>query len=123
MSIDIKRMARFCQVALVVVLLAGCSSWKSSDSAELTTTQSRVEITTGDINTHEYETLGEISASAVRDGWFQSNPSREKVDAELKRKAAAVGADAVIFVRYDFDDDGVPYERYDARGKAVKFVD
>jgi hypothetical protein len=69
-----------------------------------------------------YTTIGDIEVSVHKTTLFDPNPSRQHVNNALREKAAELGADAVIFVRYG--EVGVSFSSWgtlDGRGRAVRF--
>jgi len=57
-------------------------------------------ITDRDIVDRRYESLGDISVTVNKTTIFHAEPTREMVNIKLQEKAARIGADAVISVRY-----------------------
>jgi uncharacterized protein YbjQ (UPF0145 family) len=74
-----------------------------------------VQVVEGDLDGRSYRVVGTIRAVARRVSGWASNPTRDDVDEELRERAAKVGADAVIKVRYAVEEQG-PFG-IDPRGK------
>lgn len=59
-----------------------------------------VVITPDDITNRHYHAVGDISVTVSKWTIFDADPTPAKVDDELREKAASLGADAVVLVRY-----------------------
>jgi hypothetical protein len=75
-----------------------------------------------------YRVLADLEVTLGSRSIFVSDPTRQMVAAKLREEAAAIGADAVIFVRYgvvglDIGGWRGSYGRLDGRGRAIAFVD
>jgi len=57
-------------------------------------------VTDKDITDRKYHSLGDIKVTVSKNTIFDSDPTPAKVDEALRAKAAEMGADAVILVRY-----------------------
>lgn len=57
-------------------------------------------VTEGDISDRPYTELGTVAAKAGKLTWVSRSPDRSDVDLKLRDKARAMGADAVVRVRY-----------------------
>ncbi len=64
------------------------------------TSPSKVVITKDDITDRPYEVIGDIKVTVNKTTIFNADPTPEMVDERLREKAAELGADAVILVRY-----------------------
>jgi len=117
-------------------LLAGCASHRAYTYADRTAagnaaadakypTRTQVHniiLTEGDITDRDYVVLGDITANVAKNTLFDPDPTREMIDKELKKQASAMGADAVILVRYG--SVGVTlmsWGELDGKGRAVAF--
>lgn len=116
---------------LLPVLLAGCSTWsssevgnvKQSEAAPVKTAPQRIVITEGDITDRAYTVLGDISVTVNKTTIFNADPTREMVNAKLREEAANLGADAVIFVRYGtVGISMMSWGSLDGKGRAIKFT-
>lgn len=117
--------------ALSGVLLLGCSTWsrgsieRSDQQAAIATTPTeptRIALTEGDITNRKYLPLGDITVTVNKTTIFHPDPTKEQVNEGLKERAAALGADAVIFVRYG--RVGISPESWgslEGKGRAIKF--
>src|SRR5438094_2752605 len=92
--------------ALSAALLAGCATWSTGSVdrreqavAAKPTDPARITITEGDVS-RKYTSLGDVSVTVNKTTVFNKDPTREMVNDKLKEKAAELGADAVILVRY-----------------------
>lgn len=123
-------------VISLAILISGCATWSSSNvkavdgspKASVTGTQvilpEQVLITENDITNREYRVLGDISVTVNKTTLFNKDPTREMVEAELKIKAAELGANAIIFVRYG--TVGISFMSWGAlngKGRAVVYTD
>jgi uncharacterized protein YbjQ (UPF0145 family) len=109
-------------------MLVGCGpTWstggiKQSGAGRLPTDATKVIVTEGDITDRPYDVLGEVEATVNKTTIFHPDPTRELVAKELKERAAGIGADAVIQVRYGTVGVGVmSWGSLGGRGRAVAF--
>lgn len=87
-------------------------------------TPSQILVTASDITNRKYRVIGDIDVTVNKTTLFHADPTRELVNKELQEKAAEMGADAVILVRYG--TVGVSFMSWgslDGKGRAVAFVD
>ena len=119
-----------------VAALTGCATWSTSNvdtrqvaaNASVQTTNSKitadkVKITDGDLVDTKYVPLGDLTVSVNKTTIFHPNPTPQLVNDKLREKAAEMGADAVIFVRYG--DGGVSlfsWGSLEGKGRAVRYV-
>jgi ABC-type glycerol-3-phosphate transport system substrate-binding protein len=123
--------------AVVVLTLAGCATWStssvdnSSADAKPTITSehssrkdpSKIEITDKDIVNRKYQPLGDVTVTVNKTTIFNKDPTQEMVNIKLQEKAAELGADAVILVRYG--NGGISlfsWGSLEGKGRAIKFV-
>jgi uncharacterized protein YbjQ (UPF0145 family) len=88
------------------------------------TDPAKIILTTGDITDRKYQAIGDIDVTVNKATIFDKDPTPALVDERLRAKAAELGADAVIFVRYG--TVGVSFLSWgslDGEGRAVFFVD
>ena len=79
-------------------------------------------ITEGDITNRPYRIVGDVSVSVKKVGIVDRPPIEVKAETAIRAKAAELGADAVILVRYDRHGfTGLSMGRIDATGRAVVF--
>jgi uncharacterized protein YbjQ (UPF0145 family) len=124
---------------LGAAFLAGCATWSTSDvvpaagagsaTAKQSTTVTRpartpdtVLVTEKDITDRPYESLGDITVTVNKTTIFNADPTPELVNQKLREKAAALGADAVIEVRYG--TPGISFMSWgsmDGKGRAVAY--
>lgn len=119
-------------ISIGCVALSGCSTWSTSDVANVRPNQDgmikvvapeNIKITEGDITDRTYQSLGDISVTVNKTTIFHPEPTRELVNIKLKEEAAKLGADAVIHVRYG--SGGVSLMSWgslDGKGRAVEFT-
>ena len=113
----------------VLAALSGCATWSTSSvdrkeaaAAVTATDPAKVMVTESDMKDRRYVSLGDISVTVNKTTIFNADPTREMVNAKLKEKAAELGADAVILVRYG--DGGVSLMSWgslEGKGRAVRF--
>jgi len=136
------RYAKELMAAAVLVLVAGCGpTWSSSElktaptaaatvtgaastSESTPTDASRILVTEDDITDRAYAVLGDLKVTVNKTTIFNQDPTRELVDAELRKEAAKIGADAVILVRYG--TVGISFTSWgslDGQGRAIAFTD
>jgi hypothetical protein len=85
-------------------------------------TPDQLILTEGDITDRAYRSLGDIDVTVKKWTIFDADPTRELVAAALKEKAAAMGADAVVLVRYGTVGIGfMSWGQMDGQGRAVAF--
>lgn len=81
-----------------------------------------VLLTENDITDRPYQVLQDLEVTVRKQTLFSPEPTREKVAEKLRRKAAALGADAVILVRYGTVGLGIiGWGELEGRGRAIKF--
>lgn len=79
-----------------------------------------------DITNRKYAVIGYISASCrnIYGGlvFLGGHPTKEMVNKKLKNKAAELGADTVILIKYD--EKGTKYGKnvFNGSGQAIKFI-
>src|SRR5262249_14751389 len=116
---------------ILSMLLLGCATWSTSsvDTSNRQalgtlkpTTSEKVVVTEGDIADRPYVSLGDITVDVHKSSVYYPNPTRAHVNRKLQEKAAALGADAVIFVRYG--EVGVTLlsmGSLEGKGRAIRF--
>ena len=131
------RNATIIATALAALALTGCATWSTSSvdnsSADIKTTTEatpaqkkapgQIVITDSDVVDRRYASLGDISVTVNKTTIFHPEPTRELVNDKLREKAAELGADAVILVRYG--SGGVSLMSWgslEGKGRAVKFA-
>jgi len=115
---------------LSVLLLVSCA-WstgsvdRSDQQAAMATSRTdpdNITLTDGDITDRLYTSLGDITVTVNKTTVFARDPTTAMVDEKLRAKAATLGADAVILVRYG--ETGVSllsWGSLDGKGRAIKF--
>ena len=112
----------------VAAMLSGCATWSTSSverkdptAAVKASDPASISLTEGDSN-RRYTSLGDISVTVNKTTVFNKDPTREDVNQKLKEKAAELGADAVILVRYG--EGGMSLMSWgslEGRGRAIKY--
>ena len=104
-------------VSAIAMFLSGCNTWsdsnvqlktgKADDQVAARTEAEPVKkkakdviVTTGDITEKKYRILGDLDVTVNKTTIFNADPTKEGVNEKLKEEAAALGADAVVLVRY-----------------------
>jgi len=83
----------------------------------------RVIVREEDYPERKYSSLGEVTVLAARPTIFHHNPTRDTVNQMLREAGARLGADGVIFVRYEVLDKGFfKGVTYEGKGLAIKFL-
>ncbi|MDG1288044.1 MAG: hypothetical protein P8P30_10880 [Rickettsiales bacterium] len=127
-------MTRIALLCLVLFSLSACSgSWStasvSNESGTATAPAKKksaafVRIMTEDITDRQYESLGDIEVNVNKTTIFHADPTKAMVNIELKEKAAELGADAVVLVRYGTVGIGLmSWGSLDGKGRAVRYLD
>ena len=82
----------------------------------------QVILSESDITDRPYQSLGDITVTVKKWTIFDKDPTQEQVAQALKQKAAAMGADAVILVRYGAVGIGfTSWGQMDGQGRAIVF--
>jgi len=127
------RIYLFPVILIFLLSLSGCAATWGSSSIDkpVGATQKTYEptpmeniiITSDDITDRKYEVIGDIVATVNKTTIFHSNPTRELLNKKFKEEAAAVGADAVILVRYgEVGMSLMSYGSLEGKGRAIKFI-
>ena len=128
------RIYLFPVILIFLLSLSGCAAtyWGSSSiDKPVGATQNTYEptpmgniiITSDDITDRKYEVIGDIVATVKKPTFFHPDPTRELLNKKFKEEAAAVGADAVILVRYG--EVGMTlfwWGLLEGKGRAIKFI-
>ncbi|PLC53577.1 hypothetical protein CR155_12175 [Pollutimonas nitritireducens] len=116
----------------VVVSVSGCATWTTGNVAQNDrqravshekTPPASIVLTEGDITDRQYTSIGDISVTVNKTTVFHANPTKKLVNEKLKEKAAGLGADAVILVRYG--EGGISFMSWgslEGKGRAIKFA-
>ena len=119
-------------VAAALLSLTGCANRVSvsmvpaghrDPGAAAPVSPGDVVITADDVTNRPYRSLGDISVSLSKWTVFSPDPTRDELNEALREKAARVGADAVILVRYGAV--GITpwtYGQLNGVGRAISFV-
>jgi hypothetical protein len=132
------RRARLTILAVCLLTLMGCGTRTESsvsptpgEAPGSTNAQSarlpqkspdQIILSEGDITDRPYRSLGDIEVTVKKWTIFDKDPTREMVAQALKEKAAKMGADAVVLVRYGTVGIGfTSWGQMDGQGRAVVF--
>jgi uncharacterized protein YbjQ (UPF0145 family) len=128
--------AKYIRVAMVIgalALLPACADgWSTSQvsgkpvgaATKVPTAPDKIQIVESDITDRPYKSLGDISVTVNKVTIFNADPTREMVNQRLRNKAAELGADAVIQVRYGTVGIAMmSWGALDGKGRAIVFED
>jgi hypothetical protein len=94
----------------------------SADTKPPAKSPDQITLTEGDITDRPYQSLGDIKVDLQKWTIFDKDPTREMIAEALKKKAAEMGADAVVLVRYGTVGLGAfTWGEMDGQGRAVVF--
>lgn len=122
---------------VAALLLGGCATWSTSSvdtgsadgsAGAVAASGSRrspgqIQISDRDVVDRKYTSLGDIAVTVNKTTIFNADPTPEMVNQKLREKAAEMGADAVILVRYG--KGGVSLMSWgslEGKGRAIKFL-
>lgn len=115
--------------------MGGCATWSTSsvenapsgppkDAAPVRSlAPAQVMLTDADVSDRRYTSLGDINVTVNKTTVFHPNPTEAMVNDKLREKAAELGADAVILVRYG--KGGVSlwsWGSLEGKGRAIKYL-
>lgn len=113
-------------------VLSACGTYSSSSVKPASATsisdtknkkqKSEIILTEGDITDRPYKSLGDISVTVRKVTIFDKDPTQASVADALKERAAEMGADAVILVRYGTVGVSLlSWGEMDGNGRAIIF--
>jgi hypothetical protein len=110
---------------LSAAALSGCASYRTSSNISVESTpvlsaSTPVLISEDSLPGREYRKIGLIDVSVKKLTVFHKDPTREQANEALREKAQAIGADAVIDVRYTSGIGLTTWGYMDASGTGVK---
>ena len=127
---------RVVPVLACILFLSACATWATSDVTAVGSTSEvaisdateyrpeDIVVTEADISDRKYRALGDIDVTVNKTTIFNAAPTPEKVNDELRKVAAKLGADAVILVRYGtVGISGSSWGSLSGKGRAIVFVD
>ena len=111
-----------------LTLLGACAEgWstsnvsRSAEAPRAARPANQIEIFEGDVTDRPYKSLGDVSVTVNKVTLFNADPTREMVDQRL-RNEAALGADAIIQVRYGtVGISPFSWGSLDGKGRAIVF--
>ncbi len=126
------RLLLLCPLGLLL-LVASCGGMRSEVSVTpngdatlvnpMRRPPSEVVVTEGDIVTVPYQELAEIRVTLSKNSMLGDDPTELMLERALQAKAAELGADAVVRVRYgEIGVSMTSWGRIAAAGRAVRFV-
>jgi hypothetical protein len=108
-------------VAAIAVSLSACSGAKGPPP--VVKSPDSVVLTPGDITDRPYRVVKDLDVWVRKPNVFARDPTPADIDQELKKQAAKLDADAVIFVRYGTVGMGLfNWGQLEGRGRAVAFT-
>ncbi len=125
---------RYLLIIAVTLFLPSCATWSTADvdlasgteqpsqAAAEKTDPTKIIVMQDDITDRPYRVIGDIKVTVNKTTLFHPDPTPELVDQKLREKAAELGADAVILVRYG--TVGVSFMSWgslDGKGRAITF--
>ena len=125
-----RRLAGLAAPALAAILLQGCATWSYSTveggqgqaAVAKPTNKASIQVMESDAS-RKYTSLGDITVTVNKTTVFHPTPTRALVDEALKEKAAELGADAVVLVRYGTPGiSALSWGSLEGKGRAVKYV-
>lgn len=113
---------------LLSLLLGACASTgqqdKYSDSSIYKTHPDYIRITDRDLQQRPYEVLGEVSATVQKVPEAGEAAAPEQLSELMREQASMLGADAIIFARYDGDlATRRPRDQLAGHGRAIRFIE
>lgn len=119
-------------LACTAVFAAGCATWShttvdnpsrpAAAAAVAPTPVAQIVVMEAD-SPRKYTSLGDITVTVNKTTAFHPAPTRELVNQALKEKAAEMGADAVVLVRYGTVGVSLmSWGSLEGKGRAVKYA-
>ena len=122
------RFGAFATIVSSILVLGGCATWSTGSverreaaAAVAPSNPAKITVSEADSN-RKYVSLGDITVTVNKTTVFNADPTRELVNEKLKEKAAELGADAVVLVRYG--QGGVSLMSWgslEGKGRAIKY--
>ena len=112
--------------ALMLLLATGCASYRTNsditfDSTKVPSYESRVLLLEGLIKDKKFSELGILEAEVKKRSLGTDDPTKDQVNYVLIKKAEAIGADAIMNVKYEEGAGFTTWGYINASGIAVKF--
>jgi len=118
---DFMRVKHVFLPAFLLLVLAACGT--PPKDALPPKSPDQVTLTSGDITNRPYRVLKDIEVTVSKPNVFADDPTQKQVAAALRKKAAEMGADAVVFVRYGALGMGLfNWGEIKGRGRAIVFT-
>ena len=120
-----KTILKILATSVSTLIISGCSTYRASSNVkvpESTTTQknTNVLVTEGSMPSDKYTAISPLKVSVKKLTLFDKDPTKEMANEELKKSAKAIGADAVINVKYKSGVGFTTWGYIDANGLGVK---
>jgi len=116
-------------VVIVAAIASGCASYRtdsnitSEPSASTAKPIAKVLISEDSLPNRKYKELGPIEVSVKKLTLFHKDPTKDQANEALMEKARAIGADAVINVKYESGVGFTTWGYIDAKGTGVKLAE
>ncbi len=116
---------------LMLVQVSGCATYRESDSVTVISPLAgrsgyaaarNVLLSENGWPERSWQSLGLIRVSVSKRSVFDADPTVAQVDRVLRERGMALGADAVVDIRYTSGIGWATWGYLEARGTAVRFV-
>ncbi len=123
-------MKRPAAAVFIICLLSGCSSYSYGTvsgnqlASVAATAKTPASIAVSEFGpTRPHSVLGDIDVTVNKTTVFNKDPTRADVDDALREKAAAIGADAVVLVRYGtVGISAISWGSLSGKGRAIVYT-
>ena len=121
-----QRTKSYLSALMVSTLLSGCAAYRTSSNIETENQSSsptkKVAIYEGSANPgKKFRATQRIEVSIKKLTLFHSDPTKDQANAELEKRAVALGCDAVTNVQYQSGIGLTTWGYIDAQGNCAKF--
>jgi len=108
-------------------MLSGCAAYRTSSNIPAeeapASASATVLISEDALAGRKYKELGPVEVSVKKLTLFHKDPTREQANEALQARARALGADAVINVKYENGIGLTTWGYVDAKGTAVELTE
>ncbi len=125
---------RYLLIIAIAFFLPSCATWSTANvvlapgaeqpgqAGAEKTDPANIIVMQDDIKDRPYRVIGDIEVTVNKTTLFHPDPTPELVDKKLREKAAELGADAVILVRYGTVGKSLmSWGSLDGKGRAITF--
>jgi len=112
---------------LAVTLVSGCASYRTSSNIDGGTQPTNVQVRSipivesGTPFDRSHRIIQKIEVSIKKLTLFHADPTKAQANAELEKRASALGCDAVLNVQYQSGIGLTTWGYIDAQGNCAKF--